>query len=92
MNAISELNIAEEYQKEYIIGLEKLMFMTSHKLRQPVTNILGISFLLDQSSNSKEEIKDYLEYIKQSAITLDTYTTELTFFIHTLKQKEKNCL
>jgi signal transduction histidine kinase len=89
MSAISELNFAEEYQKEYIIGLEKLMFITSHKVRQPVTNILGISFLLDQSTNSPEEIKEYLEFIKQSAITLDGFTTELTIFIHNLKQKEK---
>ena len=62
------------------------MFITSHRVRQPVTNILGISFELDQPSNSPEEIKEYLEFIKQSAVTLDAFTKELTIFISNLKQ------
>lgn len=89
MDVTSELDRAEKHQKEYIHGLEKLMFMTSHKVRQPVTNILGLSLLIDHSTNSPEEIKEYLEYIKQSAINLDTFTIELTVFIHNLKQNKK---
>ena len=85
----SELNSAKEYQKAYINGLQEIMFITSHRVRQPVTNILGISNQLDQTSNSQQEVKDCIEFIKQSALTLDTFTKELTIFISNLKQKGK---
>ena len=84
-----ELKKAEEYQKEYIKGLEEMMFLTSHKVRQPIANILGFSNMLDYSTNSPEEIMLSLKCIKQSAITLDTFTRELTDFICHLDQKQK---
>ena len=84
-----ELKRAKEYQNEYTNGLEEIMFITSHKVRQPISNILGISYLLNQPSNSPEELKESLFYMKQSALALDTYTKELTVFIFNLKQKGK---
>ncbi|MDI1306304.1 MAG: diguanylate cyclase, partial [bacterium] len=88
--ANAELKKAEEYQKEYINGLEKMMFMTSHKVRQPVANILGLSILLEQEINSPEELKVSINYIRQSALILDTFTEELTLFIFNLGEKGKN--
>jgi signal transduction histidine kinase len=88
--ANAELKKAEEYQKEYILGLEKMMFMTSHKVRLDIANILGISNLLDHATNSPEEHKQFVDYIKKSAISLDVFTKELTFFIFDLEQKGKN--
>lgn len=82
------LNI-KEHQKEYINGLEEIMFMTSHKVRHPIANILGLSYLLDHEENSAVELKEYLDHIKQSALTLDDLTKELTIFISTLGQKGK---
>ena len=84
-----ELKEAEESQKEYIRGLEEMMFLTSHKVRQPVANIIGFSDMLDQSINSSEDIKQSIDCIKQSAITLDVFTRELTNFICELGQKNK---
>jgi hypothetical protein len=88
--ANAELKKAEEYQKEYILGLEKMMFMTSHKVRLDIANILGISNLLDHATNSPEEHKQFVDYIRKSAISLDEFTKELTFFIFDLEQKGRN--
>ena len=88
--ANEELKKAKEYQQEYIRGLEEMMFMTSHKVRQSIANILGLSHLLDQSTNSPEEIKESIDYIKESALSLDIFTKELTTFIFELGEKGKN--
>ena len=96
ISANAKLYAAEKFQKEYISKLEELMFITSHKVRQPVTNILGISFLMDQDLTSPEDAEQFISYIKESAIVLDDCTKELTILIHSLKQmkklKMKNCI
>ncbi|WP_291097635.1 histidine kinase dimerization/phospho-acceptor domain-containing protein [Flavobacterium sp. UBA5153] len=84
-----ELKKAEEKQKEYIKGLEEMMFMTSHKVRQPIANILGFSNMLDESISSPEELKLSVDSIKQSALTLDTFTRELTTFMCELGKVKK---
>jgi signal transduction histidine kinase len=82
-----KLKKAQETQKGYIEGLESILFMTSHRIRQPIANILGLSYLLNDSKNSKEEIKVFIEFIKQSALILDVYTQELTSYTFDLKKK-----
>jgi sensor domain CHASE-containing protein len=88
--ANTELKKAEEYQKEYIRSLKEMMFITSHKMRQPVAHILGIATVLDTTKDSKEELMKLIDYMKQSATTLDLHTKELTIFIHELERKEKS--
>jgi signal transduction histidine kinase len=85
-----ELKKAQQYQKEYINGLEHLMFITSHKVRQPIANILGLSLLLEQEINSPNELKEYTNLILQSALVLDSFTQELTEYISNLGEKGKN--
>ncbi|CAN1535175.1 Signal transduction histidine kinase, dimerisation/phosphoacceptor domain [Flavobacteriaceae bacterium] len=87
-----KLKKVQETQKEYIEGLESILFMTSHRIRQPIANILGLSYLLNDSKNSKEEIKVFIEFIKQSSLILDVYTQELSSYTFDLKKKlyEKN--
>jgi hypothetical protein len=87
--ACNELEKADEYLKEYIKGLEKMMFITSHKVRQPVCNILGIVSVLDQFVKSPQELKKLVGYLKTSAIALDDFTKELTSFIYALEKKGK---
>ena len=84
-----ELKNAEESHKEYIRGLEKIMFMTSHKVRQPIANIIGFSLAIDFSKDSKEEIKQSISYIKDSALSLDLLTRELNAHVFYLKKKVK---
>ncbi|MGZ5244824.1 MAG: response regulator [Bacteroidia bacterium] len=90
VKAYKELKQAEEYQEEYILGLEEMMFMTSHKLRVPITNIIGISEVLDQSISSPDKLRKMVDYIKKSAIILDDFTKELSVTMEVLEQKVKN--
>ena len=66
-----------------------MMFMTSHKVRQPIANIIGISNLLDDSVNSSDDLKKIADYIKQSALSLDAFTKELTQLMSDLEQTVK---
>ena len=85
---ITKRKQAEGKTFKYLKGLEKMLFMTSHKVRQPVANILGVSNLLDNNLTSPDELGKIVGYMKQSAMSLDTFTKELTTFIQDLKHEE----
>jgi signal transduction histidine kinase len=80
----------ERFLKEYVHGLEAMMFMTHHKVRQPVANILGMANLIEKHANSPDELKKIADYMKQSALDLDMFTRELTKFVSDLEQKGKD--
>jgi signal transduction histidine kinase len=80
----------EQFLKEYVHGLEAMMFMTHHKVRQPVANILGMANLIEKHANSPDELKKIADYMKQSALDLDMFTRELTKFVSDLEQKGKD--
>ena len=80
----------KEFLKQHVHGLEEMMFMTHHKVRQPVANILGMVNLIEQYANSPDELKKIVDYMKQSALDLDAFTRELTTFVANLEQKGKN--
>ncbi len=90
IGAYNQSNKGEEFLKEYIHGLEEMMFMTHHKVRQPVANILGMASLIEKHTNSPDDMKKIVEFMKQSALDLDAFTRELTTFISDLEQKGKN--
>ena len=79
------LNEKDRYYK----SMEDMLFMTSHNLRQPVSQILGLTNLLDTHKNSPEELIKITDYLKQSATSLNDFTGELTTFIHNNKLNEK---
>lgn len=81
--AYNELKKTEEYLRNYITGLEEMIFMTSHQVRQPIAHILGVLNLLDVTTDySKDELKKIVGYIKKSAIAMDDFTKELTEFMN----------
>jgi signal transduction histidine kinase len=84
-----DLKRAEEKQREYIKGLEEMMFMTSHKVRQPIANIIGFSSMLDYSTSSPDELKQSVACIKEAAVILDNYTRELAIYICELGKEKK---
>jgi signal transduction histidine kinase len=86
----NELGKAEEYLKEHIVSLEEMMFMTSHKVRQPVANILGLANILGQLVNSHDELITSVNCIKESAEALDSFIKEFTNYIVELDQKWKS--
>jgi signal transduction histidine kinase len=87
--AYLQLKKADKYLKEYAKGLEEMMYMTSHKVRQPVANILGISNILHNYVRSPVQLKKLMGFLTESATKLDLFTKELTTFIDELEQKGK---
>lgn len=80
-----KLSLAKD-EVENILWLEEMMFIVSHKMRQPVANILGISNLIDNANNSPDDFKKMIGFMKKSALLLDIFTKELSLFIY-----EKKC-
>lgn len=66
---------------EYIRSLEEMIFMTSHHVRPPVLNLIGLANQLEHFSNSEEEVYSIIEAIKFSVSALDSYTKELSLYI-----------
>ena len=85
-----ELRRAEARMKDHIAGLEEMMFMTSHKVRKPVANILGLTALLEGFIRSPARLRKMIKYLKLSAEELDGFTKELTAFISDMEKKGKN--
>jgi signal transduction histidine kinase len=86
--AYEELKKTADYLRNYFKGLEEMMFITSHKVRQPIAHILGISNLLDTSNNyTPDELNKIVGYIKKSATSLDSFTRELTQFMTDIRDK-----
>ena len=90
--ANNELKEAHKLQEENIKGLQEMMYMISHELRQPVVQILGITSLFEILKNSPEEAAEMTELIRESAKSLDNYTRELTDFVYQAELKAKNDL
>jgi nitrogen-specific signal transduction histidine kinase len=87
---ITERKKIEELNRRHMEGLEEMIFMTSHRVRQPVTHILGVANLLNTVNNTQHELNKMAGYMKDSAKLLDDFTKELTLFIHEMKQKADN--
>ncbi len=86
---ITDRKQLEEEKGKYINSLEEMLFMISHKVRQPIANILGFSNLMDSKKNFQEDLDKIVEYMKQSALSLDTFTKELTTFIYEVVKTDK---
>lgn len=77
-----------EHQNEIRIKtLEEILFQISHRVRQPVAQILGVASLLESSSLSKKELFEIVGYMEISAQLLDHFTKELSEF--TTKERAK---
>ena len=87
--ACEELRKSEISLIQYILGLEEMMFLTSHKVRQSITNILGVSEVIDKSINSPEELRKLVGYLKDSATSLDVFTRDLTTLMSKMEKRVK---
>lgn len=86
---ITETKVAEQQKQDYINDLEEMMFMTSHKLRHPITQILGLSVLLSDEL-TQEELATLIGYSKDAVLSLDSFSRELTMFIRDRHTKNKS--
>lgn len=87
--SIDEKKIAEEERIEHIRSLEQMLFMTSHQVRQPIVNLLGLASQLEDPTNSNDEVTQIVSFIKQSVVLLDSFTKELTAFICKVNKGKK---
>ena len=79
----------EEEQKEYVKNLEKMLFMVSHEVRHPVSQILGIVQILQEYSNLDAESSELISNLKISAADLDLFTKKLSSFMHELRPESE---
>ena len=86
---ITERKKIEEKRIEYINGLEQMLFMTSHRVRQPITQIMGMSSLLNTTQSTHEDLVQITNYMKKSVESLDSFTKELTTFMNSLHDRFK---
>ncbi|MGZ5243012.1 MAG: PAS domain S-box protein [Bacteroidia bacterium] len=86
---ITEIKNAEKEREEYINSLSEMLFMTSHKVRVPIANILGFSEVLEQFLNQPEKLEKSVAFIKKSAHELDLFTRELTIYMEQLKANKE---
>ncbi len=84
---INERKQAEANRKEQINMLEKMLFMISHKIRQPVANIIGISNSLNDTKPDANDLKTMSDFMCQSAVKLDMLTRELNDLVSESRNK-----
>lgn len=75
----------EEEQKEYVKNLEKMLFMVSHEVRHPISQILGIVQLINEADILDVERSEMISNLKDSATNLDLFTKKLTSFMHEMR-------
>lgn len=73
---------AKQLREKYIDVLEQTIFKTSHEVRQPISNILGLAQIMEREDYNPKEMAFIIDYFKESAGKLDLFTKELTHFIH----------
>lgn len=75
---INERKETENKLKDYLSKLQRFAFLTSHNLRHPVANIIGLSNLIDTEIELSEPVQKLLHQIKTSTSHLDIVVKEMT--------------
>ena len=74
-----------QYEKQ----IEEMLFITSHKVRRPLANCVGLLDVFQSDETlTKVEQNDIIEHMKNSAVELDVFTKELTVFMGNLKKQK----
>ncbi|MFY0672817.1 MAG: hypothetical protein JXQ87_05410 [Bacteroidia bacterium] len=82
------LKLAEERQ-HILEGLKEYAFLTSHELRAPLTNLLGLTQSANFDFNNDNELKEYISYIRESCIKLDETTRKMNKIVTNSYYKQK---
>lgn len=85
---INEKKKSEERKEVYRHSLENMLDMTSHRVRKPIANCLGLFHLLDgpnKDNISVEKLETIVSHLKASALELDSFTRELTDYMFQMK-------
>jgi PAS domain S-box-containing protein len=60
----------------YIEVLEGMLFDVSHKIRKPLTTMIGLFPMIKEQETVKEEVRQVKEFFEAAMIDLETYTRE----------------
>jgi len=88
-NDISDRKRSEKEKKEYTSALERVLFMTSHNLRQPITQVHGLGNILEIFVKGNPELEKVVAHLKVPAFALDDYTRDLTGVLQAMEIKAK---
>jgi signal transduction histidine kinase len=83
--------VARLKEQQYLNDLKKMLFITSHKVRKPAANIIGLIETLnsDGPDLSAGELKVQYAYLLFSANELDNFIKELNLFIEKTEQQNQ---
>ncbi|MEP1095376.1 MAG: PAS domain-containing protein [Cyclobacteriaceae bacterium] len=73
----------------YTETLEGMMFDLSHKIRQPLTNSLGLVEAFNSHNLSESTVREFVDYLKVSVKKMDGYIREMSNYIYN-SQEEMN--
>ncbi|MBL0740036.1 PAS domain S-box protein [Chryseolinea lacunae] len=79
---VTEMKTAEIRQSDYIEALERISFMTSHRIRSPIATMLGLLELLRINALDADQSQQALLHLKKCVDDLDVYSKELGNFIY----------
>jgi K+-sensing histidine kinase KdpD len=70
-------------EQQYLKALEEMLFITSHQVRKPVANILGLieTTRVDSADLSASALKELFQHLQFSSSELDNFIKELNTFI-----------
>ncbi len=86
---INEKKHAEARKEERIEELQSLIHTISHQMRQPVTQIIGITSLLNELEKPTDEVSDLLSHLTKSVEMLNQYTKQLTAQVERIAKRDK---
>ncbi len=73
---------AESERQFYIDTLEKTLFDLSHKVRQPLTNFLALTNVLNDKQLTIKAVREFTPFLKTSAMKFDQFVREISEFIY----------
>jgi PAS domain S-box-containing protein len=81
---------SDKLKKEYTQQLEQMLHITSHKVRQPVSNLIGIMHQLVESDVPEDDKEQLYAFMKLSCLRLEVFIKELNDFLQTAKINSQN--
>lgn len=62
-------------------ALEEMLFITNHKVRHPISNMLGIAEEIEDPQHNPQEVRQLLKALYPQLKELDDFTRQLTLFM-----------
>jgi PAS domain S-box-containing protein len=86
--ALHDISGHIQLEKEFVENQKRISnfgYLTSHTLRLPIANIMGLSSLFDEEGIDQENKKELIANLKTSAFQLNEAVHQLNNVIHSLK-------